>query len=138
MVLVAVGEDQAEDIFALLDEIADVRQDQIDAGQMLLGRKRNAAIDDEPLAAPVVAEAVDREIHPDLADAAERREDELVVRHRFSLAARDAPAAAQTEREDVACRYFLDAAAAKFEHQTAGLIEADEAAGLFAAAVAHA
>src|SRR5579863_2642511 len=81
MVLVTVGQDEANDVFALLDQIADVRQDEIDAGQMLLGRKRHTAIDDEPLSAPLVAKAVNREVHPDLAEAAQRREDKFVVRH---------------------------------------------------------
>src|SRR5208283_4532153 len=77
MVLVAVGEDEADDVAPLLDQITDVRQDEIDAGQMLFGREGHAAIDDEPFAPPVVANAIDREIHPDFADAAERREHEL-------------------------------------------------------------
>ncbi len=47
----AVGEDEPEDVLALLDQIADVRQDQIDAGQMLFGGERDAAIDDQPLPA---------------------------------------------------------------------------------------
>ena len=51
MIFVAVGEDEADDVFAFLDQIADVRQDKIDAGQMLLGGKGHAAIDDEPFAA---------------------------------------------------------------------------------------
>ena len=40
MVFVAVGEHEADDVAPLLDQIADVRQDQIDAGQVLLGRQR--------------------------------------------------------------------------------------------------
>ena len=75
MVFMGVGEHEAQNIFALFDEIGDIRQDQIDAGQMLLGRKRHAAVDDDPLPAAAIAEAIDREIHPDLAEAAERRED---------------------------------------------------------------
>src|SRR3984885_16271672 len=88
MVLVAVGEDEPDDVLSLLDEKADIRQDQIDAGQLLLGREGDAAIDDQPLPAALVAKTVDREVHPDLADAAERREDQFVLRHQFrSLAA---------------------------------------------------
>src|SRR5580704_8932728 len=88
MVLVAVGDHQPDDVLALRDEKADVRQDQVDAGQQLLGRKRHAAIDDQPLPAAFVAETVDREIHPDLTDAAQRREDQFVLRHQLcSLAA---------------------------------------------------
>ena len=70
MVLVAVGEHQADDIFALFDQITDVGQDEIDARQVLLGRERHAAVDDEPLPPPRIAKAVDREVHPDLTDAA--------------------------------------------------------------------
>src|ERR1700692_1972518 len=88
MVLMAVRDHQPGDVLALLDEKADVRQDQVGAGQLLLGRERHAAIDDQPLPAALVAKAVDREIHPDLADAAERCEDQFVLRHQFrSLAA---------------------------------------------------
>jgi len=43
MVLVAVGKDEPDDVFSLLDEIADIRQDAINAGQVLFGRKRHAA-----------------------------------------------------------------------------------------------
>src|SRR5208282_522580 len=56
-------------------------QDEIDAGQVLFGCKGNAAVDDKPLAPPLVAEPIDRKIHPDLADAAERRENKLALRH---------------------------------------------------------
>src|SRR5580704_6596081 len=88
MILMAVGDHQADDVLSLRDEKADVRQDQVDAGQQLLGRKRHAAIDDQPLPAALVAKTVDREIHPDLADAAERRKDQFVLRHQLrSLAA---------------------------------------------------
>ena len=80
MVLVRVGEHDAGDVAALLDEIADVGQDQIDAGQVLLLRKRHADVDHQPGAAALVAEPVDRQIHADLADAAERREHELALR----------------------------------------------------------
>ena len=114
---------------------ADVRQYQIDAGQLLLGRKRHAAIDDEPLPAAPVAKTVNREIHPDFADAAERREDQFVCRHRLIPAGRERFGAAPIEREHVACRYFFDAAAGELEDEPAGRVEADKAAALFAAAV---
>ena len=82
MIFMGMGEHEPEEVFALLDQKADVRHDEIDAGQMLFGGKRDAEIDHDPLPAAAVAEAVDREIHADLADAAERREHKLVVRHR--------------------------------------------------------
>ena len=80
MILVRVGEHDADEILALLDQIADVGQDQIDAGQMLLAGERHAEIDREPLAAALVAEAVERQVHADLADAAERREHQFLLR----------------------------------------------------------
>ncbi len=137
MILVAVGEDQADDVFALLDQIADVRQDEIDAGQMLLGRERHAAIDDEPLPAPPVAEAVDREIHPDLADAAERREDKFVLRHRLSPPAgtRRPPRGSREKRR--LPLFFRCRRRRSSQDEPAGSVEPDEAAVLFAAAVAH-
>ena len=71
MILVRVRQHQADKAFALFDEIADVGQDQIDAGQVLFRRERDAEIDREPLAV-----ALD-------ADAAERREHQLLrSRHR--------------------------------------------------------
>ena len=42
-------------------------------------RERDAEIDREPVARRCVAEAVDRQIHADLADAAERRENQFVA-----------------------------------------------------------
>ena len=78
MVLMRVGQHDAEEVAALLDQIADVRQDQVDAGQFLAG-EGDAEIDGDPLPAALGAEAVEREIHPDLADAAERREDKFVA-----------------------------------------------------------
>src|ERR1700733_2205755 len=81
MVLVAVGEDEPDDVLSLLDEKADIRQDQIDAGQLLLGREGDAAIDDQPLPAALVAKTVDREVHPDFADAAERRKHQFALGH---------------------------------------------------------
>ena len=109
MVLVTVGEDEADDVAPFLDQIADVRQDQIDAGQMLFGREGHAAIDDEPLAPRAVADAVDREIHPDLADAAERREHELAS-HQSTCPAvggrmgGGAPASGNTSPAVIACK----------------------------------
>ena len=98
MVLVAMGEHEAQNVFALLDEIADVRHDEIDAGQMLFGGEGHAAIDDEPLPAQAVADPVDREIHPDLADAAERRENEFTLRHGLPYRPQTVGAVAQKRR----------------------------------------
>ena len=86
MVLVRMGEHDAEDILAFLDQVADVGQDQVDARQVLFARERHADIDHDPLPARRGAEPVDRQIHADLADAAERRKDQFVAparHHRF-------------------------------------------------------
>ena len=67
------------------------------------------------------AEAVEREIHADLADAAERRKDELVagVRHQ-----RRSPRPA---RDDVAGGDRLAAAVRQRQHQPPGLVDVVEA-----------
>ena len=83
MVLVRVCEHDAENVFAHLDQIADVRQDQVDARQVIAG-KCHAEIDDDPLPPAFVAEAVEREIHADLAHPAERRKNEFVARARHA------------------------------------------------------
>ncbi len=79
MIFMGVGQHQPGEILALRDQIADVGQDQIDAGQMLFGRKRHAEVDRQPIALLGVADSVDRQIHADLADAAERREYQVLV-----------------------------------------------------------
>ena len=56
MILVRMGEHDAEKVAALLHQIADVRQDEIDAGQVVAG-ERHAEIDRDPLPAALVAEA---------------------------------------------------------------------------------
>ena len=53
MILVRVGQHDAGDVAPLLHEIADVRQDQVDAGQVLLAGERHADVDDQPGAAPL-------------------------------------------------------------------------------------
>src|SRR5215831_1393385 len=91
---------------------------------------------------PSVAEAVDREVHPDLADAAKGCEYQLVLRHavlaRLAERAPLVPLAAYGKGEHIARRYCLDTAVADFKHQAAGLIEANKAAAHFDLAVAHA
>src|ERR1700751_440109 len=77
MILVRVGEHEAENIASLLHQIADVRHDEIDAGQRVVSES-NPEIDRDPLPAVLVTEAVDREIHADLANPAKRREHEFV------------------------------------------------------------
>src|SRR4029077_16872503 len=81
MVFVRVGEHEPDNVAPLLDQEADVRQDEINDGQVFFSAERDSAIDDQPFSPGTVAEAVDREIHPDLADVAERRENELRAGH---------------------------------------------------------
>src|SRR5262249_21148538 len=71
-------EDKTDKVLSFLDEVADIREHQIDARQMLLGCEGYAGVDDQPLPATFVAKPVDRQVHADLADTAERRENELV------------------------------------------------------------
>ncbi len=69
-------EHETREVAPLLDEERDVRHDEVDAGQVV-ARERHAEIDRHPGALAAVAEPIEREIHPDLADAAERREQEF-------------------------------------------------------------
>ena len=85
MIFVSVRQHEAKQVFSLLFEKADVRHDQVDAGQVLLVAEGDAEIDREPGSLMAVAEAVDRQVHADLADAAERRKGQL-VRPRHQLA----------------------------------------------------
>ena len=78
MVLMGVRQHQAHQVLALLLQEADVGHDQIDARQMLLVAKGDAEIDREPGPLVAVAEPVDRQVHADLADAAERRKGQFI------------------------------------------------------------
>ncbi len=78
MVFVGVGQHQADQVLALFLQEADVGHDQIDARQMLLIAKRHAEIDRKIRALMAVAEAIDRQVHADLADAAERRKRQFI------------------------------------------------------------
>ena len=91
MILVGVGQHEADQVLALFLEEADVGHDQVDARQMLLVAERHAEIDGEPGALLAVAEAVDRQVHADLADAAERRKGQF-IRTRHQAAPADAAA----------------------------------------------
>src|SRR6516164_6140156 len=110
MVFVAVGEHQREDVSALFDQIADVWKNEIDARQMLFRGERYAAIHDDPLPPLIDTEAVDREIHPDLADAAQACEYELVARHGLARPEEREPLAVRGEGKHVAGRDLRDAA----------------------------
>src|SRR5260370_37509241 len=78
MVFMGVRQHQADQILALFFQEADVGHDQIDARQMLLVAEGDAEIDREPGALMPVAEAIDRQVHADLADAAERRKGQFI------------------------------------------------------------
>jgi len=70
---------QHDRLNALVGEVAEVRQDQVDA-EVLVARERDAGVDDDPL----VAELVDGHVLADLAEAAER-DDPEGVRHRLGV-----------------------------------------------------
>src|SRR6266478_222591 len=78
MVFVGMGQHQSDQVVALFFEERDVGHDQIDAGQMLLIAEGHAEIDREPGALLAVAQAIDRQVHADLADAAERRKGQFI------------------------------------------------------------
>ena len=78
MVFMGMREHEPDQVFPLFFQKADIRHDQIDARQMLLVAKGNAEIDREPGALMAVAEPVDRQVHADLADAAERRKHQFI------------------------------------------------------------
>ena len=80
MVLMRVREHDADQIAFLLGDIADVRQDQIDTRQLIFRRERHAEIDDQPFALAALPDAVKRQVHADLAYAAERREHQIRLR----------------------------------------------------------
>ena len=117
MVFMAMGQHQRQDVLAPFDQIADVRQDEIDAGQILFAAERNAAINDQPFSSTLVAETVNREVHPDLADAAKACEYQFVLRHAASArpAERTLPAA-HNEGEHIAGCNFGDATVGSLEH----------------------
>ena len=109
MVLVRVGDDDAAEVLPLRLEKPDVGQDQVDARQMLLRRERHADIDGEPLAPVLGPQPVNRQVHADLADAAERREYEFLLSRAPStllqaknLAGRHGRAAARTGQQQPA------------------------------------
>src|SRR5215475_3497745 len=72
MILVRMSQHQAGDVVALFHQVADIGEYQINARKMLLRGKRHAEVDSQPGAPAFVAEAVNRQIHADLADPAER------------------------------------------------------------------
>ena len=82
MILVRMGQHDAGKMLALLNNVRDIGQDQVDTRQ-IVARKCNTKIDGQPGLAAWRAQTIQREIHADLADAAERRKHQFVagVRH---------------------------------------------------------
>ena len=75
VVLVAVGEDDALDVVEAVPDGREVRQDQVDAGLLLLGEE-HAAVDDQQAAAVLE----DGHVAADLAEAAERGDPQAALR----------------------------------------------------------
>ncbi len=92
MILMGVGDDQPEQIGAVLLDEGQVGQDQVDAGHVRPG-EGDAAIDQNPFALFRRAEPVERGVHADFAEAAERRENDffLICRHTHCLQGLRAP-----------------------------------------------
>ena len=78
MVLVGVGDDEADEVLLRLLDEGEVGHDEIDARQILAG-EGEAEIDHQPFAALGRPEAVERAIHADFAETAERGEYQLAV-----------------------------------------------------------
>ena len=78
MILMRMGDDDADEVFLDLFDEFHVRQDQIDARQVVAG-EGHADIDQQPFALLGGAEAIERAIHADLAKTAKRREDQFVL-----------------------------------------------------------
>jgi hypothetical protein len=77
MVLVRMREHEAQEIAPLLYQIADVRKNDFDTGQLIPGES-DPHVDHNPAAVLLRPEAIKGEIHSDLAYSAERREHELI------------------------------------------------------------
>ena len=81
MVLVRVADHDARELVLALQQVADIGQDAIDSGQIVSEAEGDADVDCKPLPIAPVPVAVEGEVHADLADAAERHEDEFVRAH---------------------------------------------------------
>ena len=74
MILMGMGQHEAEEIGAILHDEGGIRHDDVDSRRRLIA-EGDSEIDHQPFAVM----AVEIEIHPDLAAAAERQEQELVA-----------------------------------------------------------
>ena len=73
-----VGDDDAGEVRALLLEVGDVGKDHVDAGQSSCASKAMPKSTASQVRSSARTEAVEAEVHADLADPAERQEDEFV------------------------------------------------------------
>jgi hypothetical protein len=78
VVFVAVRKHDGLQVSALLFCEGDVGHDEIDTGRFAIP-ERNSHIDAKPLTTVARGDPIKREIHPDLADAAERREQKFLL-----------------------------------------------------------
>ena len=76
VVFVAVGEEDCADLVAVLDEVADVGDDDVDAEELFF-RKHQAGVDDDNVVAVLDHHAV----HAELAQTAERYNSQFFVCH---------------------------------------------------------
>src|SRR3954451_25110118 len=74
VILVRVGDEDAEKVLPFLLDEAEIGVDQIDAGQVFLAPEPHAAIDQNPLAVVLRPEAVERGVHADLPEATKGNE----------------------------------------------------------------
>ena len=138
MILMRMGEHEAEKIVPLLHQVANVRHDEIDAGQRVVG-KSNAEIDRNPLPALLVAEAVNREIHADLAGPAKRREHEISGEvHGREFRSRRLGGDRRGLQEHVPRCDDPVAAVGQSQHQAAGVVQGFETTHEFALRETHA
>src|SRR6185436_743399 len=80
MVLMGMSSDDAQHIFPLLHQIADVGHNQVHARRVAFTAEQHAAIHNDPLAVVRRPKAIGIEIHADLARTAQRQEHQLVLR----------------------------------------------------------
>jgi hypothetical protein len=73
VVLMPVGEDDGADLGAVLDEVGDVGDDDVDAEEFIF-RKHEAGVDDDDVVLPAEGEAV----HAEFAETTERYELKLI------------------------------------------------------------
>src|SRR5690606_17268250 len=78
MIFMGMGQHQPHQVLALFLDELDIRQNEIDARQMLLIAERHAKIDRQKAPLLPVAKTIQREVHANLADTAKRNESKFV------------------------------------------------------------